>query len=45
MVTRKLEPGAIVLGTAIPPMRAEARAVKRERVVAMMGWGRMVDDM
>ena len=44
MVTRKLDPGAIVLGTAIPLMRAEVRAVKRERAVARMGWERMVDD-
>lgn len=45
MVTRKLEPGAIVLGTAMPLMLAEVSAVKRERAVARKGWGRMVDDV
>ena len=43
-VTRKSEPGAIVLGTAMPLMRAEVRAVRRERAVARMRWVRMVDD-
>ena len=42
MVTRKLEAGAMVLGTAMPLMLAEAKAVKRERVAARKGWGRMV---
>ena len=42
MVTRKLEPGAMELGTAMPLMLAELRAVKRERAVARKGWGRMV---
>ena len=42
MVTRKLEPGAMVLGTAMPLMLAELRVVKRERAVARRGWGRMV---
>lgn len=45
MVTRKLEPGAIVLGTAMPLMLAEAKAVRRDRAVARKGWGRMVDDV
>lgn len=43
-MTRKLDPGAIVLGTAIPKMRAEVRAVKRERAVTRVYWERMVDD-
>lgn len=42
MVTRKLEPGAIVLGTSMPLMLAEARVAKRERAVARKGWGRML---
>lgn len=44
-VTRKLEPGAIVLGTAMPLMLAEARVAKRERVMARKAWGRIVDDI
>ena len=45
MVTRKLEPGAIVLGTAMPLILAEVRAVKRVRAVARKAWVRMVDDV
>ena len=44
-VTRKLEPGAIVLGTAMPLMLAEARVAKRERVMARKACGRIVDDV
>ena len=40
MVTRKSDPGAMVLGTAMPLMRAEAKAVKR--VAVRKGWRRMV---
>ncbi len=45
MVTRKLEPGAIVLGTAMPLILAEVRAVRRVRAVARKAWVRMVDDV
>ncbi len=45
MVTRKLEPGAIVLGTAMPLILAEVRAVERVRAVARKAWVRMVDDV
>ena len=45
MVTRKLEPGAIELGTAMPLMLAEARTVKRVRAAVREGWGRMIDDV
>lgn len=43
MVTRKLDPDAIVLGTAMPLMLAEVRAVNKGRGPARKFWGRMVD--
>ena len=42
---RKLEAGAMVLGTAMPSMRAAARAVKRVRAVVRRDWGRIVSGL